>query len=191
MHLLCHIGSAYAIAVLVIHTHVKLRHTTELAALSHQLKHLFDILLAVVQFVVTHTAREVHLRAYTVNLSNSVSLPFLYPVDERPELLVVIPEAFEVVVVDKELNVLGTILACKTHCLTHIFEVAHIVLPVEGVAAHIPGAIRVIAFGVLQGVVAFTVVAAARDGLVHHIPCLHLAVTCLHHAFYPLVHGIY
>ena len=43
----------------------------------------------------------------------------------------------------------------------------------------------------LQGVVTLTVIAAARDSLIHDIPSLNLAATGLHHPLNPLAHGIY
>ena len=94
--------------------------------------------LAVIKRLVVHAARQVHLCAYAVNLRHAVSFPFLYPVDERSELFVVVPETFEIIVVDEQLDVVGTVFAGKAACLAHIFEVAHIVLPVEGIATHVP-----------------------------------------------------
>ena len=135
-----------------------------------------------------------HLGADAVNLGHSVSFPFLNPVDQALHLLVVIPIGLQVVVVDEQHDILGTILAGQSAGLAHILQVAHVVLPVEGIAAHIPCGIRiaigVIALRVLQDIVSRAIVTITTDSLVHQIPSLHLAAAGFHHALNPLVHCI-
>ena len=94
--------------------------------------------LDVIQVSVVLKATDVHLCAYTVNLGNTVGFPFLYPVDERLQFLVVIPVRLSVIVVDEEDNILGAIFACQTTCLTDVLQVAHVILPIESISADIP-----------------------------------------------------
>ncbi len=63
------------------------------------------------------------------------------------------------------------------------------ILPVEGVAAHVPRGVAVVALGVLEGVIAGAVIAAAGDGLVDDVPRLHLAAASVHHSSDPLLHS--
>ena len=137
-----------------------------------------------------------HLGAYAVDMGNIVGFPFLYPIDERPEFLaggnavfgLKVPGAFKIVVVDEEFDALGTIMASQSAGLSHIVEVAHKVLPIEGIATDIP-CTALIAVRVLQGVVALTVVAIASDSLVDEVPCHDFAFAGFHHALDPLVHS--
>jgi hypothetical protein len=86
-------------------------------------------------------------------MSHTVGFPLFDPIDERPEFLagcnailcIQIPCSLQIVVVDEEFDVFWTIFASQTAGLTHIFEVAHIVLPIEGIATYVPCSVRVIA----------------------------------------------
>ena len=145
---------------------------------------------------------DMHLSADTVDLGHTVGLPFLNPVHHRPYLLAGtdtvlgrdVPDSFEVIVVDEELHILGTVLAGQATSLTDVVEVAQVVLPVEIVAAYVPCGIGitagVVGCGVLQRVVALTVIATAGDRLVHEIPAFHLTVAGFHHTLDPLVHSV-
>ena len=171
-------------------SHIHFADTYILACCCHQLEHVGDgILLAVLRAAIL-IIRDVHLRADTVNLGNAICLPLLYPVDERLQLLVLIPVRLKVIVVDEEHNIFRTILTGKATSLTNIFEVAHEILPVESITAYIPSSIGIISFRVLQCVVALTVITATGDSLVDEIPCLDLAFTGSHHTLDPLVHSI-
>ena len=169
--------------------HVHLRDSAELAALGDDLEHLGDVLLDVVEYLVALEAADVHLCADAVDVGHAVGLPLIDPADQALHLLVVVPVGLQVVVVDEELHVLWAVLACQPAGLTHVFEVAHVVLPVEGVAADVPRA-AVVAIGVLQQVVAVAVVTVAGDGLVNEVPGLDLTVTGFHHTLDPEVHGV-
>ena len=93
-------------------------------------------------------AADVHLCADAVDVGCAVSLPLLDPVDERLQLLIVIPVGLKVVVVDEKHDVLRAVFASQPTGLTHVFQVAHVVLPVERTASHVPCA-TVIALRVL------------------------------------------
>ena len=138
-------------------------------------------------------AADVHLRTDTIDLCHTVGFPFLDPVDQTLHFLVVVPVGLQVVVVDEEFDDFRTILTGQTTGLTNIFEVAHIVLPVESIAAYVPCSIGIsagaVGLRVLQQIVAAAVVAATADSLVHQVPSLHLAAAGVHHALDPLVHS--
>ncbi len=122
-----------------------------------------------------------HLAANTVNLRRAVSLPALNPLDEALQLAVLVPVALQVVVVDEELDALGTVLASQAYSCAHVVEVAQIVLPEE--------VVDIVGRSVLQGIDALAVRLTAGDGLVDHIPRHDFALAGLHHAADPLLHG--
>ena len=140
-------------------------------------------------------AADVHLRADTINLGYAIGLPLLNPVDETLHLLVVIPIRLQVVVVDKELHILRAIRTSQATSLTYVFQVAHVVLPIEIITTYIPCSIGittwVVSCRVLQQIVTLTVVTATRDCLVHKVPSLYLTVAGFHHTLNPLVHCIH
>ena len=128
-----------------------------------------------------------HLRADTVNLGYAVCLPLFNPLDERLDLLVVIPVGLQVVVVNEQFNILWTILASQSVNFANVINVAQEVLPEEIRTTDIP-CTPLISIGVLQRVVVLAVVTIASNSLIHHIPGFHLAVAGFHHALDPLLH---
>ena len=128
-----------------------------------------------------------HLRTDTIDLCACL-FPLADPVDQRFELVVVVPGRLEVVVVDEELEVgrVGALdgsvsAACSLLGGNHVIDIAEVVLPEEVVGR---------AFGSMLQVVEAVDVATARNGLVDQIPSLHLAGCSIHHAADPKVHGV-
>ena len=130
-----------------------------------------------------------HLSTDTIDLSNAILLPTLDPIDERLNLVVVVPVAFEVIVVDEELELtivatllferLSIVLASKTNSLTDILEVAHAILPEEVVG--------IVGTSMLESIET-TVITITCDCLVDNIPSLDMTLTCFHHSCNPLIH---
>ena len=123
---------------------------------------------------------------YTVNMCIAVSFPSFNPFDERFQFAILIPVAFQIVIIDKQFQLISisfVMLACQTYCLTDIFNVSQIVLPEK---------ISCIALrcAMLQGKYAFTVRITSGESLVDNIPCFDFAVSCCHDALYPFVHSV-
>ena len=77
-----------------------------------------------------------HLGTDTIDPCNSVRLPYAYPMDEAPELLVVIPVRFEIIVVDEKSERSRTAIFCLIlsglcNYDTYIILRSQIILPVE------------------------------------------------------------
>ena len=82
-------------------------------------------------------ARDMHLSTDTINLGHAISFPIMNPLNQALQLTIVVPIAFQVIIVDEEFQFLrvaimvGKALASISHGCANIVEVAEIILPVE------------------------------------------------------------
>ena len=180
----CHTACRNTITINIIVTHVQLAHTYHLSRLRHEFEHTSNSILQTILSTFFLIKRNVHLGAYTINLGNSISLPFLNPINKRPNLLTgtdtifgnYIPSTLKVVVIDEQLHILWTIFTSQAACLTDIIQVAHIILPIEGITSDIPST-TIVTLRVLQCIVTLTIIATTRDSFVDEVPSLYLAST--------------
>ena len=135
---LSHVACSYFLTTGVYISHIHFAHAAEFSTFSNDLKHLGNGILLTGLSTAVFIIRDVHLRADTINLGHTIILPFLNPVDETLHFLVVIPVRLQIVVVDEEFDILGAILTGQATSLTHIVQIAHVVLPEEILAADIP-----------------------------------------------------
>ena len=162
----CHLGCGNCVAVSIFITHIHLADTNQLSRIRHHCEHTGNSFFQTVERTTVFKIRDVHLCADTINLGHTIILPFLNPVDHRPDFLTGINTIFlchipcplKIIIVDEELDILRTILTGQATSLTHIVQIAHVVLPVEIRTTNIPRT-TITLLSILQDIVTLTVIA--------------------------------
>ena len=194
MLLLSHLVEGNRSTSLILISHIKLRNLDELTCLSQRLKHLFDVALKLSLLSCITIACYVHLCTNTIDNNRLLCIrifPQTNPVDQAIQLSVLIPVTFQVVVIDKELQlrwitiVLSKALTCISYGCTNIVDITEIILPVEAI-----GYIRRKSISCMLQLIESISTFLTRDRLVHNIPRCNITISSLHHTINPLAHCI-
>ena len=197
MLFLCQIGCKKFGTTSIHITHIHFTDTNQLSRIRHHCKHTCNRFFQAAERATVFVVRDMHLCADTIDLCDTITLPFLNPIDDRPDFFTStntifghdIPGSLKIVIVDEKFDILWTIFASQTTCLAYVVKITHVILPVEVGTTNIPRATITLRRS-LQSVVAFTIIATTTDGLVYKIPSLNLTIAGFHHTLDPLIHGL-